>query len=54
MRLIHIPILLFLANCDADNGGCTQLCVPMPDSKRVCKCTYGYYLVNNTVCVSGR
>ena len=46
--------LFVLANCDADNGGCNQLCIPMPEELRVCTCTYGYRLVNDTKCVTGQ
>lgn len=29
-------------SCSINNGGCSQLCVPVPENQKVCKCTIGY------------
>ena len=30
--------------CSANNGGCAQVCNPLPDNTRQCSCFLGYYL----------
>ncbi|KAH3773328.1 low-density lipoprotein receptor-related protein 5-like [Dreissena polymorpha] len=33
--------------CDADNGDCEHICIPL-DRNRICQCSFGFVLDNNT------
>jgi hypothetical protein len=39
--------------CASNNGGCSQLCIPINESNRTCKCTMGYFInpSNETECL---
>lgn len=36
--------------CEVENGGCLHLCLPIGQSRRICQCTDGFTLINETFC----
>ncbi|XP_033629378.1 low-density lipoprotein receptor-related protein 1-like isoform X2 [Asterias rubens] len=39
--------------CSQDQGGCSQLCIPLPNVQRVCACTAGYTLQDDNISCKG-